>query len=170
MVEQKYGGKDVSTKISSEKLSVMRPYGYSVSKCGYCKGSRSNLIQGHELITSQPKLGSSELESHSTNTSASKSSLASKSYSVLADSVCPALYEGLIHRGWRRSGLHLYKPQNFSSCCPTLTTRLLTREFEPSKSQRKVLKKIEVETTQEARGFDTTLEKRLVLARPWRRS
>jgi len=142
MVEKNIGDEKVSTKTSSEKLSVIRPYGYSVSKCGYCKGSRSNLIQGHESTTPQLKSSSAAM-SHSTNSSGSKSSLASKSYSVLADSVSPDLYEELIHRGWRRSGLHLYKPQNFSSCCPTLTTRLLTREFKPSKSQRKVLKKME---------------------------
>jgi arginyl-tRNA--protein-N-Asp/Glu arginylyltransferase len=143
IVEQTIGGKDVSAKTSSEKMSVIRPYGYSVSKCGYCKGSRSNIIKGQESATPQPKLSSLALLSHSTNTSASKSSLASKSYSVLADNVSPNLYEGFIHRGWRRSGLHLYKPQNFSSCCPTLTIRLLTREFKPSKSQRKVLRKME---------------------------
>ena len=112
-------------------MSVIRPYGYSESKCGYCKGSRSNLLPAHVSTITQPQPSSSK-----------SSSLSSKSYSVLADSISPTLYEGLIHRGWRRSGVHLYKPQNFSSCCPTLTTRLLTKEFAPTKSQRKVLKKM----------------------------
>jgi len=130
--------------MSDEKLSVIRPCGYSASKCGYCKGSRSTLVHQRGTKSSEPKSNPSSLKSHSTDssssTSATKSSL---SYSVLADSVSPTLYEELIHRGWRRSGLHLYKPQNFSSCCPTLTTRLLTRNFMPSKSQRRVLKKME---------------------------
>lgn len=143
MIERKNGDHDIPARASSEKLNVIRPYGYSVSKCGYCKGSRSNLGQEHESQISQSTRHCSATALHSNDSSVSKSSLASKSYSVLADSVSPKLYEGLIHRGWRRSGLHLYKPQNFSSCCPTLTTRLLTREFKPSKSQRKVLKKME---------------------------
>mmetsp|Transcript_9486 Transcript_9486/g.23280 ORF Transcript_9486/g.23280 Transcript_9486/m.23280 type:complete len:803 (-) Transcript_9486:39-2447(-) len=130
------------TRRGPEKLSIIRPYGYSVSKCGYCKGSRSNVIQEHESV-SQSNSSSPISTTDASDSSSSKMSLASKSYSVLADSISPSLYEGLINRGWRRSGLHLYKPQNFSSCCPTLTTRLLTRNFEPSKSQRKVLKKMD---------------------------
>ncbi len=140
MMEPDRGYQDISADRSSEIPNVIRPYGYSVSKCGYCKGSRSNLFQDNESATPLSNLSSMP---HGTNSSASKSSLASKSYSVLADSISPKIYEGLINLGWRRSGLHLYKPQNFSSCCPTLTTRLLTTEFKPSKSQRKVLKKME---------------------------
>ncbi len=140
MIERSSGCQDISVDTNSEIQNVIRPYGYSVSKCGYCKGSRSDLFRVDESTTPQSSMSSTP---HCTDSSASKSSLASKSYSVLADSVSPKLYEELINLGWRRSGLHLYKPQNFSSCCPTLTTRLLTKEFKPSKSQRKVLKKME---------------------------
>ncbi|MGK3734921.1 MAG: arginyl-tRNA--protein-N-Asp/Glu arginylyltransferase [Bacillariaceae sp.] len=119
---------DTSLTTNVEKLTVIRPYGYSDAKCGYCRGKRT-------LLPSSP--------SSSPSPSPSQQSLSSKSYSVLADSISPTVYEGLIHRGWRRSGVHLYKPQNFSSCCPTLTTRLLTKDFRPTKSQRKVLKKME---------------------------
>ena len=129
-----------NTDTHSEIPNVIRPYGYSVSKCGYCKGSRSDLFREDESSISQSDMSSAPL---CTNSWASKPSLASKSYSVLADSISPKLYEGLINLGWRRSGMHLYKPQNFSSCCPALTTRLLTKEFKPSKSQRKILKKME---------------------------
>ena len=139
-IGENIGCKDVSVDTSFGMLNVIRPYGYSVSKCGYCKGLRSTLFQEDDPATPQAKL---QAPSHSTKSSALKSPLASKSYSVLADSVSPGLYEGLINLGWRRSGLHLYKPQNFSSCCPTLQCRLRTREFKPSKSQRKVLKKME---------------------------
>lgn len=116
----------MTSTTSVEKLCVIQPYGYSESKCGYCKGSRSNLPPSNDNSSSSPQ-----------------QSLSSKSYSVLADSISPTMYEGLIVRGWRRSGVHLYKPQNFSSCCPTLTTRLLTKDFRPTKSQRKILKKME---------------------------
>jgi arginyl-tRNA--protein-N-Asp/Glu arginylyltransferase len=126
------GSRIIDTSLTSnvEKLTIIRPYGYSNQKCGYCRGARSS------LPTLSPP-------SSSSSPSPSQQSLSSKSYSVLADSISPTVYEGLIHRGWRRSGVHLYKPQNFSSCCPTLTTRLLTKDFRPTKSQRKVLKKIE---------------------------
>lgn len=143
MVEQMSRCRDVDMTSSSRVLSVIRPYGYSISKCGYCKGTRSIFTTEDESTPPEIKSISSPSTSRSTKSSASKLSLASKSYSVLADSVSPALYEELINMGWRRSGLHLYKPQNFSSCCPTLTTRLLTRDFQPSKSQRRVLKKVE---------------------------
>ena len=127
------GSSSIDTSLTSnvEKLTVIRPYGYSNQKCGYCRGARSS------LPTSSPP------SSSSSSSLPSQQSLSSRSYSVLADSISPTVYEGLIHRGWRRSGVHLYKPQNFSSCCPTLTTRLLTKDFRPTKSQRKVLKKME---------------------------
>lgn len=139
MVEEYFSGPTISSMATSETLNVIRPYGYSVSKCGYCKGSRSHLLQTPEPI---PVLQTSNHASSSPTPTSKSSKMTSKSYSVLADSVSPALYEDLINKGWRRSGVHLYKPQNFSSCCPTLTTRLLTREFKPTKSQRKVLKKM----------------------------
>mmetsp|Transcript_9487 Transcript_9487/g.23045 ORF Transcript_9487/g.23045 Transcript_9487/m.23045 type:complete len:785 (-) Transcript_9487:200-2554(-) len=153
-VEKNVGVEDDSLSSTAKTLNVIRPYGYSVSKCGYCKGARSNFLQTYEPMTTHqvahnnssqvsPPVGSTSTPT-SISTSTSKSSkLSSKSYSVVADSVSPALYEALIQGGWRRSGVHLYKPQNFSSCCPTLTLRLLTREFKPNKSQRKVLRKMD---------------------------
>jgi arginine-tRNA-protein transferase len=55
----------------------------------------------------------------------------------------PFLYEGFVYRGWRRSGIHLYKPCNFDSCCPTLTIRLPAAQFVATKSQKKLLRKME---------------------------
>mmetsp|Transcript_19812 Transcript_19812/g.42983 ORF Transcript_19812/g.42983 Transcript_19812/m.42983 type:complete len:275 (+) Transcript_19812:270-1094(+) len=157
MADEKVGDTDdFASTATAETQSVIRPYGYSVSKCGYCKGSRSHLLQTNERATTTTphqtpnhtssnslSYPSSSPTSSSSSSPTSKSSKSSKSYSVLADSISPSLYEELINRGWRRSGVHLYKPQNFSSCCPTLTIRLLTREFKPTKSQRKILKKME---------------------------
>lgn len=98
-------------------INIIRPYDYTESDCGYCKGSRCHLVN-------KPR------------------SACSKSYSLLADSMTPSLYEGFVYRGWRRSGIHLYKPCNFESCCPTLTIRLPTVEFVPSKSQSKLLRRM----------------------------
>ncbi|TFK76012.1 hypothetical protein BDN72DRAFT_831455 [Pluteus cervinus] len=48
-------------------------------------------------------------------------------------------YQGMIDRGWRRSGTWCYKPDLRASCCPQYTIRLDALQFKPSKSQRKVL-------------------------------
>jgi arginine-tRNA-protein transferase len=102
---------------SDASNAVIRPYGYTESDCGYCKGSRSH------LVNKPPSAGS-------------------KTYSLLADSLTPSLYEGFMFRGWRRSGIHLYKPCNFESCCPTLTIRLASHQFQPTKSQKKLLRRM----------------------------
>ena len=117
--------------------AVIRPYGYAETECGYCKGSRASLLE---------KNGKSK---DPTN--------CSKSYSVLADTMTPSVYEGFMNRGWRRSGIHLYKPCNFESCCPTITIRLNVQNFHPTKSQRKVSNKMTnlLLTTKEAASTKT---------------
>lgn len=96
--------------------NVIRPFGYSSMECGYCKGARSS------VVSKTPKD-------------------CSKSFGILAEAMTPKVYEELVYRGWRRSGIHLYKPSNFESCCPTLTIRLLADQFQPSKSQMKTQRK-----------------------------
>ena len=97
--------------------NIVRPCGYSSSECGYCKGKRSELV------------GKTPQDS-------------SQAYGVLVDTMTLDIYEDFLYRGWRRSGIHLYKPCNFSSCCPTITIRLPVDQFQMSKSQRKVLKRM----------------------------
>ena len=98
--------------------NVMRPFGYSSTECGYCKGDRAY------LVNKTPKD-------------------CSKSYGMLADQMSAGIYEKFVERGWRRSGIHLYRPCNFESCCPTLTIRLLAPQFEITKSQQRVAKKMQ---------------------------
>ncbi|KAI0282296.1 arginine-tRNA-protein transferase [Russula aff. rugulosa BPL654] len=50
-----------------------------------------------------------------------------------------SVYQGMIDRGWRRSGLYCYKPDLKRSCCPQYTIKLDATEFKASKSQRKVV-------------------------------
>jgi arginine-tRNA-protein transferase len=102
---------------SDANSNVVRPCGYSSSECGYCKGSRCSLV---EKTTED----------------------SSEAYGVLVDLMTCETYEKFLYRGWRRSGIHLYKPSNFSSCCPTLTIRLPVSKFQATKSQQKVLKKM----------------------------
>ncbi|KAH9965738.1 arginine-tRNA-protein transferase [Russula dissimulans] len=50
-----------------------------------------------------------------------------------------SVYQGMIDRGWRRSGLFCYKPDLKRSCCPQYTIKLDATEFRASKSQRKLV-------------------------------
>ncbi|XP_007935015.1 arginyl-tRNA--protein transferase 1 [Orycteropus afer afer] len=51
-------------------------------------------------------------------------------------------YQALIDRGWRRSGKYVYKPVMNQTCCPQYTIRCRPLQFQPSKSHKKVLKKM----------------------------
>ncbi|XP_014383767.1 PREDICTED: arginyl-tRNA--protein transferase 1 isoform X3 [Myotis brandtii] len=51
-------------------------------------------------------------------------------------------YQDLIDRGWRRSGRYVYKPVMNQTCCPQYTIRCRSLQFQPSKSHKKVLKKM----------------------------
>ncbi|KAL0094775.1 arginine-tRNA-protein transferase [Phycomyces blakesleeanus] len=51
-------------------------------------------------------------------------------------------YQTLIDHGWRRSGHYLYKPNLERSCCPQYTIRLNAVEYKQTKSQRKVVNKL----------------------------
>uniref|UniRef100_A0A2K6GMI3 Arginyl-tRNA--protein transferase 1 n=1 Tax=Propithecus coquereli TaxID=379532 RepID=A0A2K6GMI3_PROCO len=51
-------------------------------------------------------------------------------------------YQDLIDRGWRRSGKYVYKPVMNRTCCPQYTIRCRPLHFQPSKSHKKVLKKM----------------------------
>ncbi|XP_054654001.1 arginyl-tRNA--protein transferase 1 isoform X3 [Dunckerocampus dactyliophorus] len=51
-------------------------------------------------------------------------------------------YQDLIDRGWRRSGKYVYKPIMKKTCCPQYTIRCHATKFQPSKSHKKILKKM----------------------------
>ncbi|XP_069755936.1 arginyl-tRNA--protein transferase 1 isoform X9 [Narcine bancroftii] len=51
-------------------------------------------------------------------------------------------YQDLIDRGWRRSGMYVYKPVMNRTCCPQYTIRCRILEFKLTKSSKKVLKKM----------------------------
>ncbi|KAM3066780.1 Arginyl-tRNA--protein transferase 1 [Clarireedia jacksonii] len=61
------------------------------------------------------------------------------SYYASTSSLQPEFYQDLLHRGWRRSGTTLYKPDLRESCCPHYTIRLDSHLFKASKSQRQVI-------------------------------
>lgn len=94
-----------------EFKSIAIPVGTSASTCGYCSppGQRS---------TESTNFRSTALE---------------------AIRISCTVYQGMIDRGWRRSGTYCYKPDLRRSCCPQYTIKLDALAFSPSRSHRKLI-------------------------------
>ena len=142
--------------------------GPSRSKCGYCQGSRVDILSTpnpplpqlqlkQQQQTKQPTIlnpiATDQSNPKSTTTSPTSKTnsqdhlkvtpnTSSKAYSVLASSITPQDYQQLLDYGWRRSGELLYLPQNWESCCPCHPIRLDVNKFQPSKSHLKVIKNL----------------------------
>uniref|UniRef100_A0A5F9D1U0 Arginyl-tRNA--protein transferase 1 n=1 Tax=Oryctolagus cuniculus TaxID=9986 RepID=A0A5F9D1U0_RABIT len=71
-----------------------------------------------------------------------KNESGSRSHGMWAHSLTVRDYQDLIDRGWRRSGKYVYKPVMHQTCCPQYTIRCRPLQFQPSKSHKKVLKKM----------------------------
>ncbi|XP_030058458.1 arginyl-tRNA--protein transferase 1 isoform X4 [Microcaecilia unicolor] len=71
-----------------------------------------------------------------------KSSAGNLSHGMWAHAMTAQDYQDLIDRGWRRSGKYVYKPLMNQTCCPQYTVRCSSLDFQPSKSHKKVLKKM----------------------------
>ncbi|XP_043568630.1 arginyl-tRNA--protein transferase 1 isoform X7 [Chiloscyllium plagiosum] len=71
-----------------------------------------------------------------------KGSSSSYSNGMWAHTMSVQDYEDLIDRGWRRSGMYVYKPTMNRTCCPQYTIRCHALDFKLSKSSKKVLKKM----------------------------
>ncbi|XP_045423722.1 arginyl-tRNA--protein transferase 1 isoform X1 [Lemur catta] len=71
-----------------------------------------------------------------------KNESGSRSNGMWAHSMTVRDYQDLIDRGWRRSGKYVYKPVMNQTCCPQYTIRCRPLHFQPSKSHKKVLKKM----------------------------
>lgn len=59
-----------------------------------------------------------------------------------ADRLTVEDYQNLIDRGWRRSGRYCYKPVMEMTCCPLYTIRCEALNIKLSKSQKKILKRV----------------------------
>ncbi|GAX75009.1 hypothetical protein CEUSTIGMA_g2455.t1 [Chlamydomonas eustigma] len=68
----------------------------------------------------------------------SESSLA---HGMLTELISVSAYQDLIDVGWRRSGTYLYKPLMPDTCCSLYTIRLDAPAFQPTKEQRKLIRK-----------------------------
>ncbi|KAK9159052.1 hypothetical protein Scep_005626 [Stephania cephalantha] len=67
----------------------------------------------------------------------------SVAHGLWAHSITADDYQDLLDRGWRRSGVFLYKPEMERTCCPSYTIRLKACDFIPSKEQTRVTKKMQ---------------------------
>ncbi|XP_069836361.1 arginyl-tRNA--protein transferase 1 isoform X6 [Dendropsophus ebraccatus] len=72
-----------------------------------------------------------------------KSEAGNVSHGMWAHSLTVQDYQDLIDRGWRRSGKYVYKPLMSQTCCPQYTIRLSAPDYQPNKSHKKVLKKMQ---------------------------
>ncbi|KAK7108348.1 hypothetical protein V1264_016098 [Littorina saxatilis] len=64
------------------------------------------------------------------------------SHGMWAHSMTVQDYQDLIDRGWRRSGKYCYKPTMNMTCCPQYTIRCDVPNFKLSKSQKKIIKRV----------------------------
>ncbi|CAM6000605.1 unnamed protein product [Sphagnum balticum] len=80
----------------------------------------------------------------------------SSDYGMWAHKITPYNYQCLIDRGWRRSGKYCYKPILNRTCCPAYTIRCDASAFKLSKSQKKVLKRMNrfLEDDEKRKCFD----------------
>ncbi|KAJ3684682.1 hypothetical protein LUZ61_013846 [Rhynchospora tenuis] len=73
----------------------------------------------------------------------SSSSPSKISHGLWAYNLTSKDYQDLVDRGWRRSGCVVYKPEMDKTCCPQYTIRLKASDFNCSKDQDRVLKKMQ---------------------------
>ncbi|XP_022178561.1 arginyl-tRNA--protein transferase 1 isoform X2 [Myzus persicae] len=59
-----------------------------------------------------------------------------------ASSLTVGAYQDMIDRGWRRAGKYCYKSSMEKTCCPLYTIRCEALNFELSKSQKKIIKRV----------------------------
>ncbi|XP_023660117.1 arginyl-tRNA--protein transferase 1 isoform X3 [Paramormyrops kingsleyae] len=71
-----------------------------------------------------------------------KNDVGNFSHGMWAHSMTVQDYQDLIDRGWRRSGKYVYKPTMNKTCCPQYTIKCHALNFQPSKTQKKILKKM----------------------------
>ncbi|XP_026816887.1 arginyl-tRNA--protein transferase 1 isoform X2 [Rhopalosiphum maidis] len=66
----------------------------------------------------------------------------SYSNGMWASSLTVEAYQDMIDRGWRRAGKYCYKSIMDKTCCPLYTIRCDALNFEISKSQKKIIKRV----------------------------
>ena len=95
---------------SSIQIGYLHTNEHFSDDCGYCKGEKVGVKKGHA------------------------------SWGISATKMPTQHYQVLMDRGWRRCGTYYYLWDLAQSCCKPYTIRLDVNEFEPSNSQKKVLK------------------------------
>eukprot|EP01137_Pigoraptor_chileana_P023313 Opistho-2@89390 len=80
---------------------------------------------------------------HATKCGYCKSKTGSISYGLWAHRLTPSDYQSLIDRGWRRSGMYIYKPSMDKTCCPAFTIRGAATLFSMHRSHKRILKRMQ---------------------------
>ena len=156
--EKKPRGTPKSGTLEHDKSrpDTVRICGRSAIACGYCKGSRNWVFEvdnpnpaevaSEALVRPEASFagGAEERPNHFPHAKREvpDPDNASRSYGLVFSTLSPASYQKLLNLGWRRSGDHLYKPDNWRSCCPALSIRLDTRKHEIGKGQRRVIHRL----------------------------
>ncbi|WKX89494.1 hypothetical protein Q1695_008839 [Nippostrongylus brasiliensis] len=128
------------------------------SRCGYCKNTRQRASLGEED-------GNNADEGHSYSfgcfghvidgenfmrlleygwSGVRRESSPKRSFiaGIWALRLSCANYQNFLDKGWRRSGKYMYKPTMERTCCPQYTIRLDSSKFILSRSQRRVLREM----------------------------
>ncbi|KAK9767455.1 Arginyl-tRNA--protein transferase 1 [Basidiobolus ranarum] len=66
----------------------------------------------------------------------------SHSYGLFAHTLTCKDYQHMINRGWRRSGTYVYKPNLRETCCRQYTIRLIAKDFQYTKKNRKIINRL----------------------------
>ncbi|KAF8365300.1 ate-1 [Pristionchus pacificus] len=113
----------------AEEISIVELLGWSEGgKCGYCKDTK-----GDHLKSSLGEKKEDEVVNGS-----------SVSLGAWGHKLNVIDYQILLNGGWRRSGSYLYKPNLEKTCCPQYTIRLDVDKFILSRTQKRVLRNMQV--------------------------
>ncbi|GMT00566.1 hypothetical protein PENTCL1PPCAC_22740, partial [Pristionchus entomophagus] len=111
-----------------EQISITEILGYSEGRCGYCKNEKMK----RKLNLGEKKGNEEEMKGSSV------------SLGAWAHKLDVYDYQMLLNGGWRRSGSYLYKPDMEKTCCPQYTIRLDVDKFTLSRTQKRVLRNMQL--------------------------
>ncbi|GMT28483.1 hypothetical protein PFISCL1PPCAC_19780, partial [Pristionchus fissidentatus] len=117
-----------------EEISIVELLGWSEGgRCGYCKDSKGGGAKRNlgEAVSDGEKTGDTEGRS--------------VSLGCAAYSLSVSMFDRyFLCSGWSRSGSYLYKPHMETTCCPQYTIRLDVDKFVLSRTQKRVLKNMQL--------------------------
>ena len=112
-------------------LTIVEPYAPYNSNCGYCHNqSQMNFIAAS--LNAYRMSCSVWLPRHQPRGRMLAHPTGARTLGPLPRTTYAKVYQGMIDRGWRRSGLYCYKPDLKRSCCPQYTIKCVPSPLELS--------------------------------------